>query len=218
MSDDVVKIGLLGHGTVGSAFAELVGQRADAVEQATGRRPEISGVLTRSQGDFAEILGSSDVIVEVLGGLDPARDHVIAALEAGVPVITANKQLVSRCGPDLWAAAQRGGAQLRFEAAVAAVVPVIRVLTESLSGADIERVHGIVNGTTNFILSEMAATGAGYAEALKVINTVAGNAQPNTMTLQYFEALKKLGEGASTKYIFPMEFTGMLEDFLKKGK
>ena len=166
MSDDVVKIGLLGHGTVGSAFAELVSQRADAVEQATGRRPEISGVLTRSQGDFAEILGSSDVIVEVMGGLDPARDHVIAALEAGVPVITANKQLVSRCGPDLWAAAQRGGAQLRFEAAVAAVVPVIRVLTESLSGADIERVHGIVNGTTNFILSEMAATGAGYAEAL----------------------------------------------------
>lgn len=166
MSDGAVKIGLLGHGTVGSAFAELVARRADAVEQATGRRPEIAGVLTRSQGDFAEILGASDVIVEVMGGIDPARDHVVAALEAGVPVITANKQLVSRFGPDLWSAAARGGSQLRFEAAVAAVVPVIRVLTESFPGADIERVHGIVNGTTNFILSEMASTGADYAEAL----------------------------------------------------
>ncbi len=166
MSDRDVRIGLLGRGTVGGAFAELVESRADSVEALSGRRPVISGVLTRSEGDFAEILAGSDVIVEVMGGLDPARDHVVAALEAGVPVITANKQLVSRCGPELWEAAARGGSQLRFEAAVAAVVPVIRVLTESLAGADIERVHGIVNGTTNFILSEMASTGAGYAEAL----------------------------------------------------
>ena len=166
MSEAVVKIGLLGHGTVGGAFADLVARRADAIQQATGRRPEITGILTRSSGDFAGILAASDVIVEVMGGLEPARDHVVAALEAGVPVITANKQLVSRCGPELWAAAQKGGSQLRFEAAVAAVVPVVRVLTESLSGADIERVHGIVNGTTNFILTQMAATGAGYSEAL----------------------------------------------------
>ena len=165
MSEEPLRVGLLGRGTVGSAFAELIQDRADEIARLSGRRPEISGVLTRSQGSFEEILAGSDVIVEVMGGLDPPRDHVVAALKAGVPVITANKQLVSRCGPELWEAAQEGGSQLRFEAAVAAVVPVIRVLTESLAGADIERVHGIVNGTTNFILSEMAATGAGYAEA-----------------------------------------------------
>ncbi|MFM8561968.1 MAG: homoserine dehydrogenase [Solirubrobacterales bacterium] len=166
MSEEPLRVGLLGRGTVGGAFAELLESRADEVAALSGRRPEISGVLTRSQGSFEEILAGSDVIVEVMGGLDPARDHVVAALEAGVPVITANKQLVSRCGPELWEAAAQGGSQLRFEASVAAVVPVVRTLTESLAGADIDRVHGIVNGTTNFILSEMAATGAGYAEAL----------------------------------------------------
>ncbi len=166
MSEAPLRVGLLGRGTVGGAFAGLLEGRADEIARLSGRRPEISGVLTRSQGSFEEILAGSDVIVEVMGGLDPARDHVVAALKAGVPVITANKQLVSRCGPELWEAAQEGGSQLRFEAAVAAVVPVVRVLTESLAGADIERVHGIVNGTTNFILSEMAASGAGYAEAL----------------------------------------------------
>lgn len=161
------RVGLLGHGTVGSAFQELLEQRADAIAVETGRRPEIAGVLTRSHGDFDEILGGSDLIVEVMGGLDPTLDYVVRALEAGKHVVTANKQLLSQHGDRLEAAAVEGGAQLRFEAAVAGVVPAIRVIRESLAAAHIERVHGIVNGTTNFILSAMARTGASYDDALR---------------------------------------------------
>ena len=160
------RIGLLGRGTVGSAFHELIEQRADAIAVEVGRRPEISGVLTRSQGDFDDILERSDLIVEVMGGIDPALDYVTRALQAGKHVATANKQLLSQHGEDLYATAAASGAQLGFEAAVAGVVPAIRVMRESLAAAHIERVHGIVNGTTNFILSAMARTGASYDDAL----------------------------------------------------
>ena len=159
-------IGLLGHGTVGSAFAGLLEQRADAIEAQVGRRPLLAGVLTRSRGDFEDILARSDLIVELMGGIDPTRDHVLRALEAGKHVVTANKQLLSQHGEEVFEAARQGRAQLRFEGAVAGVVPAIRVMAETLAGAHIERVHGIVNGTTNYILTKMAATGATYAEAL----------------------------------------------------
>jgi homoserine dehydrogenase len=160
------RVGLLGHGTVGGAFAELLEQRADAIEATVGRRPEIVGVLTRSRGDFEEILEASDLVVELMGGLDPARDYVTRALHAGKHVVTANKQLLSQHGEELWEASREAQVTLRFEAAVAGVVPVIRVLQESLAAAHVDRLHGIVNGTTNFILTEMARTGATFAEAL----------------------------------------------------
>jgi homoserine dehydrogenase len=161
------RVGLLGHGTVGSAFASLLAERADAIATATGRRPEVSGVLTRSQGGFGEILSGSDAIVELIGGIEPARQYAIETLQAGKPLVTANKQLLSRHGDELLAAARASGAQLRYEAAVAGVVPVIRVIRESFAGAHIEKVHGIVNGTTNYILTEMARTGATYLDALR---------------------------------------------------
>ena len=102
----------------------------------------------------------------MIGGVDPARDYVLRAMRAGRHVVTANKQLLSLHGEELWSVAREHGVQLRFEAAVAGVVPVIRVLQESLAAAHVERVHGIVNGTTNYILSEMARTGATYESAL----------------------------------------------------
>jgi homoserine dehydrogenase len=160
------RIGLLGHGTVGAAFAELVVARAGEVEAVTGLRPELTGVLTRSRGDFEEILAGSDLVVEVIGGLEPARDYVLRAMAAGKHVVTANKQLLSQHGEELWACARENEVQLRFEAAVAGVVPVIRVLQESLAAAHVDRLHGIVNGTTNFILTRMAETGASYEDAL----------------------------------------------------
>ena len=161
------RIGLLGRGTVGGAFADLVAKRADEIEAISGRRPEISGVLRRSEGDFDQILEGSDIIVELMGGTDPARDHVLRALQAGKHVVSANKQLIAQYGDELFAAARDAGVQLRFEAAVAGVVPVIRVIQESLAATEITKVFGIVNGTTNFILSEMAGTGADYADTLK---------------------------------------------------
>src|SRR5829696_3066900 len=160
------RIGLLGHGTVGGAFAQLLESRADAIEAEVGLRPEISGVLTRSRGDFEDILERSDLVVELMGGIDPARDYVLRALDAARHVVTANKQLLSQHGEEVFDAARRGEVQLRFEGAVAGVVPAIRVMSETLAAAHIERVHGIVNGTTNYILSEMARTGASYEEAL----------------------------------------------------
>ncbi len=160
------RIGLLGRGTVGAAFAELLAERAEEVEAAAGVRPEISGILRTSEGDFEEILASSDLIVELIGGTDDALRYVLAALRAGKPVVTANKQLIAQHGDELFAAAREAGVQIRYEAAVAGTVPVIRVVGEGLVSLRLQRVSGIVNGTTNFILSEMASSGAGYAEAL----------------------------------------------------
>jgi homoserine dehydrogenase len=160
------RIGLLGSGTVGSALATLIPAQADRIEATTGLRPEVSGVLTRGEGDFEDILERSDLIVELMGGIEPAYDYVMRAMRAGRHVVTANKQLLSQYGEELWEAAREHGVQLRFEGAVAGVVPIIRVLQESLAGASIDRVHGIVNGTTNFILTEMARTGATYDDAL----------------------------------------------------
>jgi homoserine dehydrogenase len=161
-----VRIGLLGHGTVGAAFAGLLAERADAVEAASGRRPELAGTLTRSEGDFSEIVAHSDLIVELIGGTDPARTYVLDALRAGRPVVTANKQLLAQHGEELFSIAREAGVQLRFEAAVAGVIPIVRTIQESFGVTEIDKVFGIVNGTTNFILSEMAASGAAYEQVL----------------------------------------------------
>ncbi len=162
----VASIGVLGRGTVGKAFADLLKERAPAVKKATGLEPKIVGTLRRKSGSFERILARSDVIVELIGGTNPALKYVKRALESGCHVVTANKQLIAQHGDELLAAAKEGGAQLRFEAAVAGAIPVIRVVQESLGTLEIEKVFGIVNGTTNFVLTEMARTGASYDDAL----------------------------------------------------
>ncbi|HLI32710.1 MAG TPA: homoserine dehydrogenase [Solirubrobacteraceae bacterium] len=160
------RVGLLGQGTVGSAFSRLVAEHAEQIERRCGAPVAISGVLTRSRGEFEQILAESDVIVELIGGLEPARSYALSALAAGKGLVSANKQLLAEHGEELFAAARASGAQIRFEAAVAGVIPVIRVLQESLACDRLERIHGIVNGTTNYILSAMAA-GRSYAQALE---------------------------------------------------
>jgi homoserine dehydrogenase len=165
-AEGVFRVGVLGAGTVGAAFRELLESQAERIERITGLRPRLAGVLTRASGDFEQILADSDLIVELIGGIDPARDYVVRAMRSGRHVVTANKQLLSQHGEELWELARRQGVQLRFEGAVAGVVPVIRVLQEALAATRIDRVHGIVNGTTNFILTEMARTGMTYERAL----------------------------------------------------
>src|SRR3954468_1691187 len=164
---DTVNVGILGRGTVGGAFRRLLNERADMVEEVSGRRPRVSGVLSRKQGDFDRILSRSDIVVELIGGVDPALEYVTRALLEGKDVVTANKQLIAQHGEELVAAARKGGAPLRFEGAVAGAIPVIRVVQESLGAIPIEKVFGIVNGTTNYILTEMARGGLSYDEALK---------------------------------------------------
>src|SRR6185437_8564616 len=111
----VLKVGLLGFGTIGAAFAQLLSERAEAVRRITGRRPRLSGTLTTSKGDFEQILAGSDVIVELIGGLEPAREYLLRALRAGRHVVTANKQLLSQHGEELFETAREQDVRLRFE-------------------------------------------------------------------------------------------------------
>ena len=176
-----VGVGLLGYGTVGAAVDRLLTENAEDIERATGLRLRVVRALVRDPGkertpapgdgvlttDFAAIRDdpSIGVVAELMGGIDPARSHVLELLAAGKPVVTANKQLVAQHGAELFAAAADAGVQLRFEASVCAAIPVIKVLREALVVTNVHRVLGIVNGTTNFILTEMEG-GATFAEAL----------------------------------------------------
>ena len=173
-------IGLLGYGTVGSAVARLLGDRADAIERVTGGPVRLAAALVRDPGrhpdapdglltaDFTRIRDDPEitVVAEVMGGVDPTRDHVLELLGAGKSVVSANKQLLARHGEELFDEAERRGVQLRFEASVCAAIPVVKVLRESMIVSGVHRIDGIVNGTTNFILTEMVKNGTGYAESL----------------------------------------------------
>ncbi|HVW89642.1 MAG TPA: homoserine dehydrogenase [Gaiellaceae bacterium] len=174
-------VALLGYGTVGASVDRLLTESAEDIERATGHRLRVVKALVRDLGkerghrpsdgvltsDFAEIADdpSIAVVAEVMGGLDPAGGHVLELLQRGKHVVSANKQLVARRGPELFAAASAAGVQLRFEASVCAAIPVIKVLRESLVVTNVHRVLGIVNGTTNFVLTEMEG-GKSYSEAL----------------------------------------------------
>jgi homoserine dehydrogenase len=172
-----VPVALLGYGTVGSAVDRLLREQAADIERATGHRLRIVRALVRDPAkergdapvttDFGEIRDdpSIAVVAEVMGGLEPAGGYVLELLRAGKPVVTANKQLVARRGAELFAAAAASGVQLRFEASVCGAIPVIKVLREALVVSNVHRVLGIVNGTTNFVLTEMER-GATYEEAL----------------------------------------------------
>lgn len=177
-----VRVGVLGCGNVGAAFVELVGRQADAIEARTGVRLEVTRVAVRSVSADrtvpvrAELLTRDahavvadpdvDVVVEVIGGIEPARELITSALVAGKPVVTANKELLANVGAELFATADEHGVDLLFEAAVAGGIPFIRPLRESLRGEPLVRVMGIVNGTTNFILTRMTEDNQDYAVAL----------------------------------------------------
>jgi homoserine dehydrogenase len=176
-----VPVALLGYGTVGASVNRLLQESADDIERATGHRLRIVKALVRDVGkerefppsggvlttDFAEIVDdpSIAVVAEVMGGVEPTGDYVLELLRRGKHVVTANKQLVARRGAELFATASAAGVQLRFEASVCAAIPVIKVLRESLVVTNVHRVLGIVNGTTNFVLTEMEG-GKTYEEAL----------------------------------------------------
>ena len=188
-----VGVGLLGYGTVGSAVSRMLAESADEIERATGHRLTVVRALVRDPAknrefvpgddvltdDFATLRDDPrvDVVAEVMGGLDPAGGYVRELLRAGKPVVSANKQLVAREGADLFAIASEAGVQLRFEASVCAAVPVVKVLRESLVAENVHRVLGIVNGTTNFVLSRMARGGT-YPEALAEAQAL-GFAEPD---------------------------------------
>jgi homoserine dehydrogenase len=177
-----VPVALLGYGTVGAAVNRLLNEQADDIERATGHRLRVVKALVRDldkEREFpappgvltTDIAGVVDdpaiaVVAEVMGGVEPTGGHVLDCLRRGKHVVSANKQLVARRGAELFQAASGAGVQLRFEASVCAAIPVIKVLRESLVVTNVHRVLGIVNGTTNFMLTEMEA-GKTYEEALR---------------------------------------------------
>ena len=191
---DTVRVGLLGCGNVGAPLVALIDRRRAAIAARTGLHLEVTRVAVRSLAkprpvaladgvltvDAAGLVVDPDidVVVEVIGGIEPARELVLAALKAGKPVVTGNKELLATSGAELFAAAEEAGVDLLFEAAVAGGIPFIRPLRESLAGERIGRILGIVNGTTNYILTRMTEAGASYADALAEAQAL-GLAEPD---------------------------------------
>jgi homoserine dehydrogenase len=175
-----IRVAMLGCGTVGREVVRLLREHADELAARAGAPVELAGVAVRrphKHADMGDLLTDDaaslvtrddvDVVVEVIGGIEPARTLLLEALKAGKSVVTANKALLAEDGPALAEAADASGVDLYYEAAVAAAIPLLRSLRESLAGDRITRVAGIVNGTTNFILSAMTASGSSFSEALE---------------------------------------------------
>ena len=211
-----IRIGLLGCGNVGSAFVRLVTEQAKAIEARTGILLEVTrvavrnlsrdrdvelpaGVLTR---DTRAVVVDPDVdlVVEVIGGVSPARSLITDALQGGKPVVTANKELLANHGRELFGTADACGVDLLFEAAVAGGIPVVRVLRESLRGEPLRRVLGIVNGTTNFILTKMTEHGTGYGDALAEAQHLGFAERDPTADVEGFDAAAKTAIMASIAF------------------
>ncbi|WP_222193991.1 homoserine dehydrogenase [Modestobacter italicus] len=215
---DSLKVALLGCGTVGGAVLRLLSEQSDDLAARIGRRVEVAGVAVRRPDRHPEVPADLlttdaeglvtrpdvDLVVEVIGGIEPARTLILAAIGAGKSVVSANKALLAEDGVALHAAAAEAGVDLYYEAAVAGAIPLLRPLRESLAGDQLRRVVGIVNGTTNYILSRMAETGAGFGEALAEA-TEAGYAEADpTADVDGFDAAAKAAILASLAFHSPV--------------
>lgn len=174
-----IRVALLGCGVVGSQVARIILEDHDDITARVGREVELVGIGVRHPaserpgipaglltGDVAALATSADVVIEVIGGIEPARTLILDAIASGASVVTANKALLAAHGPELYAAADEAGVDLYFEAAVAGAIPIVRPLRESLVGDEITTVMGIVNGTTNFVLDKMTTESVSFSEAL----------------------------------------------------
>ncbi|MGH9244957.1 MAG: homoserine dehydrogenase [Acidimicrobiales bacterium] len=211
-----VRVGILGCGNVGAALVQLLHTNGDDVTSRTGIQLEVArvavrsvtkerpvslpdGVLTRDALEVTTDPGI-DVVVEVIGGIEPARELIATALQAGKPVVTANKELLANVGAELFAVAEQAGVDLLFEAAVGGGIPIIRPLRESLVGERVHRVIGIVNGTTNYILSRMTDDGVTYHEALTEAQSLGYAERDPTADVEGFDAGAKAAILASIAF------------------
>lgn len=211
-----MRIGVLGMGTVGSGVVRLLRESAEMIDLKTGLKLELARVLVRDASrprpglegvplteDVREILEdpSIKIVVELMGGIEPARTYMIEALKAGKTVVTANKDVMSEYGKDLYDAGEVGDAELYFEASVGGGIPVIRPMKESLAANRMQTVMGIVNGTTNYILTQMSLYGRPYAEALQEAQEL-GYAEPDpTNDVEGYDAGRKLAILASIAFL-----------------
>jgi homoserine dehydrogenase len=211
-----LKVAVLGCGSVGSQVVRLLAEQAEDLAARVGARVELAGVAVRRLDaprevdvpadllttDAAALVarGDIDVVIEVIGGIEPARSLILSALENGASVVTANKALLAEDGPTLFEAAEKAGRDLYYEAAVAGAIPILRPLRESLAGDEVTRVLGIVNGTTNFILDKMDSSGAGFADALEEAQALGYAEADPTADVEGFDAAAKCAILASIAF------------------
>jgi homoserine dehydrogenase len=215
-----LKVALLGCGVVGTEVARLLTEQADDLALRVGARLELAGIAVRRMGHrrsatidrsllTADPLALAtrpdvDIVVEVIGGIEPARSLLLAALKGGKPVVTANKALLAENGAEIYGAAREYGADLYYEASVAGAIPLLRPLRESLAGDTVHRVLGIVNGTTNFILDRMDSSGAGFAESLEEAQALGYAEADPTADVEGFDAAAKAAILASLAFHTPV--------------
>ena len=200
-----IRVALLGAGSVGSQVARLLLEQKAELASRVGAELELVGIAVRDlkskrnadlpvdllTTDAEQLILSADIVIELIGGIEPARTWVKLALNSGADVITANKALIAAHGPELFDLAQKLGAQLYFEAAVGGAIPIIRPLRESLAGDKVNKVMGIVNGTTNFILDRMESTGADFNDALTEAQALGYAEADPTADVEAFDAASK---------------------------
>src|SRR5450631_2405589 len=210
-----LRIALLGCGVVGSAVARLLTENAGDLRARVGRPLEIVGVAVRRPDkdrsetgvdaslfttDAHDLVTRADVVIEVIGGIEPARTLILAAMKHGASVVTANKALLAEDGPRLYQAAQDCDVDLYYEASVAGAIPLLRPLRESLVGDDVHRILGIVNGTTNYVLDKMDTTGAGFADAVEQAQALGYAEADPTADIEGFDAAAKAAILASLAF------------------
>ncbi len=211
-----MKVAVLGCGSVGSQVVRLLLEQADDLEARVGASIELAGIAVRRidaprevavpdgllTTDSAGLVARDDVdlVIETIGGIEPARTLILSALEHGKSVVTANKALLAEDGPTLFDAADKAGRDLYYEAAVAGAIPILRPLRESLAGDKVTRVIGIVNGTTNFILDKMDSSGAGFNEALEEAQALGYAEADPTADIEGFDAAAKIAILASLAF------------------
>jgi homoserine dehydrogenase len=215
-----LKVALLGCGVVGTEVARLLTEQADDLALRVGARLELAGIAVRRVGhrrsaaiDRSLLTADPyalatrpdvDIVVEVIGGIEPARSLMLAALKGGKPVVTANKALLAENGAEIYGAAREYGADVYYEASVAGAIPLLRPLRESLAGDTVHRVLGIVNGTTNFILDRMDSSGAGFAESLEEAQALGYAEADPTADVEGFDAAAKAAILASLAFHTPV--------------
>ena len=212
-SADPVKIAVLGVGTVGSQVVRLLTAQGEDLTSRVGAPVRLEGVYVRDASkprdgidaallteDADALVARSDVVVELMGGIEPARTLILSALAAGKSVVTANKALLAKHGPELFEAADAAGTDLYFEAAVAGAIPIVRPVRESLAGDHVTRILGIVNGTTNYVLDEMTERGLGYDVALKQAQELGYAEADPTADVEGFDAAAKVAILASLAF------------------
>jgi homoserine dehydrogenase len=214
-SKQPLRVALLGAGVVGGAVARLLTEQASDLAARVGAPLEIVGIAVRRAGrdrsdlgvdpslfttDAAELVTRADIVVEVIGGIEPARSLILRAMEHGASVVTANKALLAEDGPTLYAAAAEYGVDLYYEAAVAGAIPLLRPLRESLAGDEVRTVLGIVNGTTNYVLDKMDTTGAGFADAVEQAQALGYAEADPTADVEGFDAAAKAAILASLAF------------------